>query len=226
MPRPTRSQMELSYRLFDTFALNDQRAFYSRALRRYRDSANQVNMIRAFFSLLAGLASALAGLLVTNICTGGQCATPTQTIDNLTRAGIIGPVGVLLVLTIISPALAGAFGTLADLYQWDRLITIYESALENIEVADSRSPDPEMDDDTFWYSLQAYTDGTLTVMRDETAQWGQLIRTPEQLEKFVKEAKERADSIEVDFLNRSRETNTGRTTSGQITPISDDTTVG
>jgi hypothetical protein len=90
------------------------------------------------------------------------------------------------------PVLGQIFNTLADLYQWDRMITIYDSALENIEVADAQSPLPDMDDVVYAASVRAFTEGTLAVMSDETAQWGQSIRTPPQLERFVAEQRERA----------------------------------
>jgi len=195
MPLPTRPHMEALYEIFDAYTLGDQRLYYQKTLRRYRDSSQQVNQIRAFFSLLTGFASALAGLLVQAACTRGGCATAEQTMTSL-GGGLNFLVGVLLILAVVAPALGGAFGTLADLYQWDRLVTIYEASLDNVEVADSRSPDPEMDDDLYWASLKAYTTGTLNVMRDETAQWGQLIRTPEQLDEFIRQAKERADAAE------------------------------
>jgi hypothetical protein len=99
----------------------------------------------------------------------------------------------LLVVAVVAPALGGAFTTLADLYQWDRLITIYDTAVENLEVADAQSPLDAMPDLDYRASLRAYAEGTLMVMRDETAQWGQLIKTPASLEKFIAEEKEKAE---------------------------------
>jgi hypothetical protein len=188
MKVPDRKYMELLYRLFNEFTLADQRSYYKSALKKYRESAHQVNLLRAVFSLLTGLASAAAGFLVQATYVNGNCGTPGAP----DCAAIQVIVTILLIVAIIAPAIGGAFGTLADLYQWDRLVTIYDVSLENIEVADSRSPDPGMDDELFWLSLRAFTEGTLNVMRDETAQWGQLIRTPEQLDKFIEQARERS----------------------------------
>jgi len=96
-------------------------------------------------------------------------------------------VGILMVTAVVAPALGAASNTLADLYQWDRMTAIYDAALENIEVADAQSPYDDMDDLTYRASLRAMIEGTLTVMSDETAQWGQSVRTPVQLDKFVEE---------------------------------------
>jgi hypothetical protein len=194
MPAPDRKQMEALYTIFNEATLGDQRAYYRQSLSRYRTSAAQVNTIRAIFSLLTGLASALAGLLVQSQLNAGQCALiPIPDAAVGMCQFVIGFSGFLMVISIVAPALGAAFGTLADLYQWDRLITIYDVSLENLEVADAASPDPEMGDENFWLALKAYTDGTLNVMRDETAQWGQLIRTPKAVEDFIAEQEAKAN---------------------------------
>ncbi|MBZ0301072.1 MAG: hypothetical protein K8J31_15095 [Anaerolineae bacterium] len=105
---------------------------------------------------------------------------------------IQGIVNVLMVMAVVTPAIGGAFTTLASLYQWDRTVSIYEGALENLEVADSQSPMEEMDDLTYKAALRAYIENTLRVMAEETAQWGQSVRTPPQLATFVEEEKEKA----------------------------------
>jgi hypothetical protein len=106
---------------------------------------------------------------------------------------------------------------LADLYQWDRLVTVYSAALENIEVADARSPDPEMDDLSYRAALNAYMDGTLSVMRDESAQWGQLIRTPAQIEKFLQDQVAKAEAASAQAAGGKRSTGTSSMSSaGEI----------
>jgi PHP family Zn ribbon phosphoesterase len=85
----------------------------------------------------------------------------------------------------VAPAIGAAFTTLADLFQWDRQTQIYDTALENLEVADAQSPLASMNDIEYQAALNAFSEGTLTVMRDETTQWGQLIRTPESLQKYI-----------------------------------------
>ena len=97
-----------------------------------------------------------------------------------------------MILAVVTPAIGGAFTTLASLYQWDRTVNIYEGALENLEVADSQSPMDEMDDITYKAALRAYVENTLRVMAEETAQWGQSVRTPPQLATFVEEEKQKA----------------------------------
>lgn len=206
MPPTTRTENEAAYALFDKFVLNDQRNFYEVKVSQYRNSSQQVNKIRAILAFTTGLASALAGLVVqSSFDNNGQCLIKNELGSNL--VGLINSlvggsancsalqalVVFLIILAVIMPAMGGAFNILADLYQWDRLITIYSSSLENIEIADAQSPDPEMDDMTYRASLNAFSEGTLGVMYDETAQWGQLIRTPETLSKFVAAEQKIAD---------------------------------
>jgi hypothetical protein len=98
----------------------------------------------------------------------------------------------LLIMSVVAPALGGAFTTLADLYQWDKLINIYDAALENIEIADAKSPIDDMELPQYKAQFKGYAEGTLSVMRDETAQWGQVIRTPKQIDEFVEQELRRA----------------------------------
>lgn len=211
---------EALYTLFKHFALEDQRVYYQQSVRNNRDAGIQVNRISAIFALVTGLASALAGLLVAAylvpgaFANAGECALDYNSLAQtaqvvefaaqaetpLTRPlycqGIEIVIIVLLLLAVVAPALGAAFNTLSDLYQWDRLVAIYDSALENLEVADAQSPLPEMKDDLIYRAaLQAYTQGTLSVMRDETAQWGQLIKTPTNLERFVEHQRIKAGLV-------------------------------
>jgi hypothetical protein len=128
---------------------------------------------------------------------------------NCTAVNVVVPM--LLVVAVVAPALGAAFTTLADLYQWDRLITVYDVALENLEVADAQSPLPAMDDLVFRAALRAYTEGTLSVMRDETAQWGQLIKTPASLEAFIVQEAARAESASQSAAQRVESSLGGRT---------------
>jgi hypothetical protein len=243
MAQVKREHQKALYRSFQRFALEDQRKYYERTSARYRKAASQVNVLRAFFSFLTGLSSALAGVLVAaylvpgSFANNGACATqdviitveqasqtipggepassaptsvPDAAIDSLnlspeqyaiaqdaSSVGYCGTlklfVSLLTIIAVVAPALGAAGTTLADLYQWDRMTSIYDAALENIEVADAQSPLDDMDDLTYRAALRAMIEGTLTVMSDETAQWGQSVRTPAQLEKFVEEERERAE---------------------------------
>lgn len=191
----SRKDLELRYYIFDKFALDDQRNYYNSVRQRHRRAANQVNRLRALLAVLTGVAAAAAALLVaTSFGTGGACheATVGQLPDWCIRTQVV--INILTVLAIILPAFAAMFNTLADLYQWNRLIAIYKEASENIELADAQfSNDVQPDEARYRAALMAYAEGTLSVMSDETAQWGQSIRTPPQLEQFLRTAERRAD---------------------------------
>jgi hypothetical protein len=202
-----RKELESRYALFDVLALNDQRSYYRSTVEKHRKAARQVNRFRATFAFLTGFAAALAGLLVQSFISAGDCsiervAEGVNTVDTAVTAGVAqcNPglallVSALSVMAIIFPTLGAFFSSLADLYQWDRLITIYDTALENIELADARSPDdtiPVRDVVTYRAALIAYAEGTLSVMSDETAQWGQAIRTPPDIEQFIEEQRVKA----------------------------------
>ena len=219
-PVPDKKTLDALYRVFQQFALEDQRKYYRSSVTRYRKAADQVNQFRAIFALVAGLAAAAAGLIVGVTATDANCrldfvsassqiapaVTPDSTdlTGSIARAEAPSPsscfnvralVFGLVILATVSPAIAAAFATLADVYQWDRVITVYDAALDNLEVADAQSPLPEMDDLVYRASLRAFAEGTLTVMRDETAQWGQLPKPPERLEKFIAEEREKAAKV-------------------------------
>lgn len=208
----SRQEMEARYKMFQDNVLDDQRNYYRRSIDKYQRSAGQVNWLRAFFALLSGLASAIAGFVVADAVARGtfdacevrSLAAVAQV--EVTDADVLSEadtncnvvnvwVPLLLAVTIIAPALGAAFTTLADLYQWDRLTSIYENALDNLEVADAQSPVLEMGDIEFGAAMAAFSEGTLSVMRDETAQWGQLVKTPESLQSFIDQA--RAQSAEI-----------------------------
>jgi hypothetical protein len=243
MPPLERKHNEALFALFKDAALEDQRRYYQRAVKRNRKAAAEVNRLRAIFALLTGLSSALAGLIVAYSVAGGgietcnptalraiaavaPAAEVTQTpeeeaaiasgqaapVPDCTAVNTVVPL--LLVVAVVAPALGAAFTTLADLYQWDRLITVYDVALENLEVADAQSPVTSMDDLVYRAALRAYTEGTLSVMRDETAQWGQLIKTPESLDAFVAQEASKAQA--------ASDTAAQRASGSRSTPPSDD----
>jgi len=180
--RLTRSEMEARAELFDRFALKDQKFYYDNAIKRHRNALRQVNLIRASLSLLTGVAAGLAALIV-----------QSNSDMNSYGDGMRFLVGLLAFFAVILPAFGSAFSTLADLYQWDKLISIYETALLNMEEADALSPNVKIDDNIrYRASMRAFAEGALQVMSDETAQWGQSVRTPRQLEAYIKAEEERA----------------------------------
>lgn len=173
------------YEVFHQFALEDQRAYYTRKMKDNRDAARTVNFWRALFGFVAGVASALMALFVG--LSGVDC-----TAANAGSTECNG-LALLAIVSVVSPAIGAAFTTLGDLFQWDRTSAIYEVAIENLEVADAESPDEGEDHATYRAALKVYASGALQVMRDETAQWGTLIRTPQQLEDFVNSAVDQAN---------------------------------
>ena len=191
MPVNERKYGEALNVLFEYFALKDQRDFYIHRVKQNRTAASQVNRLRAFFSFLAGVASAMAGLIVVTSFPQGMDCSVAADVNSCNLSLFI--VSALVVVSVVSPAIGAAFTTLADLFQWDRQVDVYNAALNNINKADALSPLPEMPDDIYKLSLQAFTLGTLSVMNDEQAQWGQLIRTPQSLEKFIEDSKRRSD---------------------------------
>lgn len=193
MTNINRNDLEARYALFQTFALEDQRNYYNKTLEKLRAAAGQVNRYRAFFAFMTGFASAVAGFLVQSaFVTGGRCAAPANT-DECASLSFV--VGFFIIMAVFMPAMGAFFTTLADLFQWDRTTTIYESAVENIEFADAQSPLVDMDDPIYRASLTAYTEGTLLVMSDETAQWGQSIRTPPQTSEFIARMTAKAENV-------------------------------
>ncbi len=188
-----RKDYEARYQLFQYFALNDQRTYYNRTAAKNRAAGTQVNRYRAMLAFLTGASAALVGVIVQiAFVNGGTCtADPNAGLCSVWS-------GVVLALTVASvtlPAVAAFFSTLADLYQWDRLISIYDSAKENLEVADALSPDSEMPTNVYRQAYANYVEGTLTVMNDESAQWGQSIRTPQALQEFVQAQRQRAAEV-------------------------------
>jgi hypothetical protein len=192
----TRKDLEARYILFEYFALRDQRNYYQRTITKYDEAASQVSRIRAAISLMTGIAAAFAGLLAQSyFATGTVCSTANTGVIPAWCWQISIMINVAIILSVALPALGGFFNTLADLYQWDKQISIYKNALENIEVADAHSPLDDMDNQYFLASLLAYTEGTLQVMSDESTQWGQSIRTPMGILAYIEDAKEKAAKV-------------------------------
>lgn len=193
-----RQDYEARYRIFDKFALQDQRNYYQNKTEMFRASRGQVNFIRAMMGLLTGLATAIAMYLASRAY-GGDCAAEAAEAVQA-AAGCIGlraATGVLAGLSIIFPAVAGFFGALQSLYQWDRFVQIYKDALESLEAADAQltTRTSSIPDEKFMAAYLAYTEGTLEVMESETSQWGQTVKTPAQIEAFVQRQVDKAKTM-------------------------------
>jgi hypothetical protein len=189
-----RKDLEARYRMFQYFALDDQRKYYKATSAKFRTSTSQVNRIRASLALFTGLSAAAAALIVQSSFVPGTACTVEAAPGH---CGLLQQLtGMFTILSITLPAFAALFNTLADLYQWDRLITIYDSAQENIEIADAHSPDADIEEEVrYRAALMAYAEGTLSVMRDEASQWGQAIRTPVQLERYLEDAEKKVNRL-------------------------------
>lgn len=225
MANLTRADMEARYKLFEDFALGDQRTYYQRTLKKYRTAASQVNRLRAMFAFLTGFSAAAAGLIVqTNFIDGTHCSPAGFEAGVTVLPGDCGTLSFFVYffigLGVFMPALGAFFNTLADLYQWDRMIQIYDAALENIEVADAQSPLSEMDELVYRSSLRAFVEGTLMVMSDETAQWGQAIRSPIQLDEFIEEERQKSERVGGTSAQQTFDTSGGhaRTATGSDAP--------
>jgi hypothetical protein len=166
-------------RIFERFALKDQQAYYKDTLEKNRESAQQVNIYRATLALAGGIASALVGVLAAMGNTGGL------------------ELSLLVSIAIIAPALGAALASLNTLFQWERLATVYHDAFRSLHVTDALSPpdDIQKDEDYHMY-FQAFVDATLEVMHEETGQFGNLIKSPEQTNEFLRRARERADQVQ------------------------------
>jgi len=201
----SREDLRARYHLFDRFALEDQRQYYKVTTKRHERASGQVNRLRAMISLITGLASALAGVIAgVYYIDGGACSVNTLPAGEILPSwcgGIQAVVIGTIIISIALPAIGGFFNTLADLYQWDKLTNIYNSAVKNINVADALSPDDESPDEEYIAHLYAYVEGTLQVMSDETAQWGQNIREPQVTTQFIQQAEVRAAHMRNNFAD-------------------------
>lgn len=175
---PDRHHMEILCDIFDKFALKDQESYYERAVTKNRRSAKEVKQLQAFFALLGGVASALIGLL--------------EATDNSSDYTIIP----LVVIAVVAPGIGATFGSLISLFQWDRLMTVYDSTYKSILVADAMSPRPNVEQDADYYTqMLAFVDSSLDIMQEETGQFGSLTRSSQQIEEFVKKSTARAEEV-------------------------------
>lgn len=168
-------EIRARYHLFQATVLADQRSYYESAIKKNKRAAEGVNFVTALFTFIAGVTSAMVAVL------GSQ---PNPDTDILS---------VLILISIIFPVIGASFSTLADLYQWKRLESIYDNSHRSLEEAIALTPDDEMPREVFKNTFYKYTEGALQVMQDETAQWGQLIKPSETLESFVARSEEIAN---------------------------------
>lgn len=173
--------------IFTRFALDDQRSYYEYRVRTNREAARGVNFLRAGFTLIAALASIVASVLVST-SVGQTCATNPS--DSTCQV-----LSILAIIAILAPAFGAGFTMLADLYQWNRMVQVYEVALENLAVADAETPFSKMTTYQYIASQKTFSEGTLSVMKDEQSQWGTLIRTPPKVDQFLEDSERRGREI-------------------------------
>jgi hypothetical protein len=171
----TRQDLLTRYEVFDKYALKDQRAYYKSRSAEYRQANRQVTRYRALFSFGTSVVTAMAGLIIS--LNRGQPL----------GSGLLVFVSVLAILSIVLPAIGSFFSMLADLYQWEKFSTVFESAIENLEVSDAQLSNPEriVDDEYLKGAYLAYVTSALDVMQSETAQWGQARQSPPEIEAFI-----------------------------------------
>lgn len=218
MAKFNKSDFKIRYELFDKYALKDQELYYDKVIRRSDLASSQVNFIRASLALFTGIASAVAAV-VAQAYLVGECNP--QAFCNTMEGIVIFAV----IISILLPAIGGFFSSLADLYQWERISTIYDSAKRNIKVADAMSPHDEEEYKEYVSSFAAYVNGTLQVMSDETAQWGQSIQEPQKTKTFREQARKRAAKYDGD-PNSWRDLGFADEVSDEETPTNDDTSAG
>ena len=203
----SRADLEARYSMFQEAVLIDQRRYYRKTVEIYEKASKGVRFWRALMALIAGLASTFVSLIILNASSNGtmemcnvarlepflqqnielptSVANPSEEVD-CTAVNMYAPI--LIVIATVAPAIAAAFATLSDLYQWDRQSSIYKNAQRNLALPEALSPDDEMDDEVYRRSLEAYAEGALRVMRDETSQWGQSVKIPDALQKYIEKA--------------------------------------
>ncbi|MDZ4768305.1 MAG: SUMF1/EgtB/PvdO family nonheme iron enzyme [Chloroflexota bacterium] len=158
---------EALYAIINHHLLNDARIFFIYNIRRYQTVAVQCSLISATSLLVAGITVSLAGVLhvMNSVCDPNDLCS-------------ISPI--LLVISLTAAGIALLFFVMTLVYQFDRLISIFELSLENLEAADAISPlSNEPDDRAFRVELEQYTEAILRVLEDEAAQYGQPTRSPE-----------------------------------------------
>jgi hypothetical protein len=177
-PLPNRYRMKVLNAVFEKYALNDQISYYQKKTQRSRQAFSQVNILRAVFAFLGGLASAVV-------------AASTSAPEEVVTA--------FVAVAIVAPALATAIATYSSVYDWERLTKIYRDALNNVYLADALSPRDEMTDEEYYMYLTAYSDAVLDIMHEETAQFGNMIRSSQQIQDFLDKSRQRAQSLIDDF---------------------------
>lgn len=196
-PIPTNASMDeaaLRNQVFKKYAFEDQRNFYRRTHEKDARAHSEVNAMRALMLLIAGFCAALATFIAQVGLGGGSFCAPEQD----TIPGICAQIrhfgNLLVIAAVVLPAVASVFGSLADLYQWKRTSNLYDTAYNVLDYTEQFSPaDHEQDPEEYRKSLDAFADRVLNIMEQEQGQWGQNIPTVEEIDKFIREQREKTE---------------------------------
>ncbi len=180
-----KTHLRVMNRLFEEFVLEDQRNYYLWTVNKNDKAGGSITIWRVMFTLIGGGAAILIGTII---------ALAGDDITNATRDLLL----VLSMIAVVAPALGTAATTISDLFQWDRLNTVYRAALRNLEHADAISPLEEMDDAEYRDQLQVFAQRALDVMEYEATQWGQLNSEPRQTRAFIEASQKRFDEDQAD----------------------------
>jgi hypothetical protein len=139
--------------LYEKHRFEDQRAFYDSRRREFDSARDQVLWLIAVFMVLTAVVAALAS------------------------ANVGGLKALWSILGVAFPALSTALSTYNALYAFERQAKIYGDAANALLRAHADSPDlkPPMDDAAFQEALSAHVEQVEQILRNEQAQWGQLI---------------------------------------------------
>jgi hypothetical protein len=139
--------------LYRKHRFEDQRAFYDSRRREFEAARDQVLWLIAVFMVLTAAVAALAS------------------------ANVGGLKSLWSVLAVAFPALSTALSAYNALYAFERQAKIYDDAANALLRARADSPDlkPPMDDAAFQEALRAHVEQIEQILRNEQAQWGQLI---------------------------------------------------
>ena len=139
--------------LYKNRRFQDQRDFYESRRREFEAARDQVLWLTSVFMILTAAVAALGS------------------------ANVGGPRWVWSILAIVFPALSTALSAYNAFYAFERQGKIYGDAANALLRARADSPDlnPPMDDAVFEKALGAHVEQVEQILRNEQAQWGQLI---------------------------------------------------
>ncbi len=163
---------EAIYRLVWRGLYDDSRVYFRVTIDRYQRVLALCRRIIGLALLVTAVCAAAAVILFTTLA-GGGC------IDAL-LCGVIGAVARFLIIAALTGgAVALLFLFIPLLYQWERLIAVFQASLLNLETIGAASPlnsQPIADDGEYRREVESFTEAVLRVLEEESAQYGQRAR--------------------------------------------------